>query len=145
MSRYAKNTKVSVSKSKQEICNVLDKYGAVDNGIFNNQSGHTSVIYFAFNDLRFQIELPLPDPNLYEYKTHYEQDVRQKWRCLFLVIKAKLESVESGINTFEEAFMPHIVMPDGKTLGRTLLPNLNKAIEAGEMPKGLPFLGGDTQ
>jgi len=41
---------------------------------------------------------------------------RRRWLALLLVIKAKLEAVESGIITFEEEFLAHVVMPDGRTV-----------------------------
>jgi hypothetical protein len=44
------------------------------------------------------------------------QAERSRWRALLLSIKAKLVSVESGIETFEDAFMAHVVMPDGGTV-----------------------------
>ncbi len=37
-------------------------------------------------------------------------------RALLLVIKAKLESVESGIETLEQAFLAHVVMANGQTV-----------------------------
>ena len=45
-----------------------------------------------------------------------DQAKRQRGRALLLVIKAKLESVESGIETLEQAFLAHVVMADGKTV-----------------------------
>ena len=45
------------------------------------------------------------------------EEVRRRWRALLLVIKAKLESVESGIETFEEAFASQIVLANGQTVG----------------------------
>ena len=54
-----------------------------------------------------------PDAALKEW----EQAVRQRWRALALVIKAKLESVESGIETTEQAFLANVVvMADGFTV-----------------------------
>jgi hypothetical protein len=40
----------------------------------------------------------------------WEQAVRQRWRALVLVIKAKLEAVESGITSFEDEFLAHTVL-----------------------------------
>ena len=64
-----------------------------------------------------------------------ERETRRRWRCLLLAIKAKLEVVETGISTFEEEFLSHIVVEDGKTVyekiqsmeGRRLLPALEKS------------------
>lgn len=45
-----------------------------------------------------------------------DQRARQKGRALMLVVKAKLESVESKVETFEQAFFANVVMSDGATL-----------------------------
>jgi hypothetical protein len=39
-----------------------------------------------------------------------------RWRALVLAIKAKLESVQSKIETFEQAFYAHVVLPNGATI-----------------------------
>jgi hypothetical protein len=41
---------------------------------------------------------------------------RRLWRCLLISIKAKLEAVGSGIATFDEEFLAHIVTPDNDTI-----------------------------
>jgi len=89
-------------------------------------------IAFAMNGrlLRFRVNLP-PE--------HQEQARRQRWRALLLALKAKLECVESGIETFDEAFLAHVVCGDGgKTVGDHLLPQLTRLSEE----KGLPQLPG---
>ena len=68
-----------------------------------------------------------------------EQAVRQRWRALALVIKAKLEAVESGITCFEDEFMAHIVLPNGNTVSQWLIPQISSAYENGAMPKLLPM------
>lgn len=50
----------------------------------------------------------------------YEKATRQRWRALALVIKAKLEAVASGITEFEQEFLAHIVLPDGRTVRGTV-------------------------
>ena len=56
----------------------------------------------------------------------YEQTVKTRWRCLLLVVKAKIEAVECGIETFEEAFMPYIVLKDGSLVGEKILPKVKE-------------------
>lgn len=68
---------------------------------------------------------------------------RRRWRALALSIKAKLVAVEDGIETFEQAFMAHIVMPDGLTIGQHVTPRIAQAYETGDMPPLLPAPGGD--
>jgi hypothetical protein len=60
-----------------------------------------------------------------------------------LVIKAKLEAVESGIACFEEEFMAHIVLPDGRTVGEHVIPGIAQAYETGNVPALLPWHGGN--
>jgi hypothetical protein len=67
--------------------------------------------------------------------TAWEQACRQRWRALSLCIKAKLESVESGIEEFETAFMGQVVMPDGKTIEEAVRPMITRAYETGKMPE----------
>ena len=65
---------------------------------------------------------------------------RQRWRALYLVVRAKLEAVEAGIAVFEEEFMAFIVIPgQNQTIGEILLPR----IEAGtfDLSRALPEAG----
>jgi hypothetical protein len=55
-----------------------------------------------------------------------------------LVIKAKLEAVASGITTFEDEFLAHIVMPDGQTVATHIKPRIAQAYETGSMQALLP-------
>jgi hypothetical protein len=60
----------------------------------------------------------------------WERACRQRWRALGLVIKAKLESVESGIETFEKAFMPYLLLPDGKIVAE----HVEAALQNNQLP-----------
>ena len=68
----------------------------------------------------------------------YEQAVRQKWRALALVIKAKLEAVESGISVFEQEFLANIILSDGRTVSQHVLPRIAEDYESGNLPPLLP-------
>lgn len=70
----------------------------------------------------------------------WEQACRSRWRALYLIIKAKLEAVESGISTIEREFLYDIVLPDGKTVGEFMTPQIAAAYETGEMPPMLPMI-----
>ena len=72
----------------------------------------------------------------------YEQAVRQRWRALALVVKAKLEAVEAGISIFEREFFSDIVLPDGRTVGEYVLPQVEESYRSGLMPPLLPAIGG---
>lgn len=51
-----------------------------------------------------------------------------------LVVKGKLEAVESEIVTFEEEFLAHLVLPNGQTVGSEVRPMVAQAYETGIMP-----------
>lgn len=87
------------------------------------------MICFEMNDRRVMFRTAMPDD---------EQQTRAKWRALLLCIKAKLESVESGIESFENAFMAHVVMPDGRTVGEHIRPRIASAYAEGKMVPLLP-------
>ena len=68
-----------------------------------------------------------------------EQARRQRWRALLLVVTAKLEAIEVGIETVDEAFLAHVVMPTGATVGEWVTPQLEAMVAAGKMPDALPL------
>lgn len=154
MTRYAANTTVSTDKSRAAIERTLQRYGA-DQFIYGWEQ-HRAVIGFRMEGKQVKFILPMPDKNAEEFmftptgKTRaaesafkeWEQACRQRWRALELVIKAKLEAVESGITFFEDEFMAHLILPDGRTVSEFMSPQLAIAYESGQMPKLLPQLPG---
>lgn len=153
MSQYAQNTDVPSDRSRVEIEKTLARYGA-DQFMYGWQLG-SAVIAFRMNSRQIKFQLPLPDRSAPEFtqtptgkeraasaiEKAYEQAVRQRWRALALVIKAKLEAVETGIAEFDEEFLAHIVLPDGKTVGSFMLPQVETAYQLGTMPNLLPAPG----
>ena len=152
MARYASNTKVSSEKSRNEIERTLQRYGASGFGFWIEDD--SALVQFQIEKLKIAFKLPMPDRKSEEFtmSSHendwqrkplaaetahrrWEQACRQRWRALALVIKAKLEAIDSGISTFEEEFMAHIMLPDGVTVGEKLVPGLTVLKETGDMPK----------
>lgn len=104
---YAARTTVPIDKTRLEIEKTMVRYGATHFATFSEPE--RAMIAFRMKDRNVRFNLPLPT-------RMSDQDKRSRWRALLLVIKAKLESVDSKIETFEEAFLPHIVMTDGRTV-----------------------------
>ena len=148
MSQYAKNTNVSSDKSKSEIEKILTRYGA--SGFMYGWSEKNAIIAFEMVGRRVKFVLPMPDRDEFAFTDtgrsrkenqitiEYEQATRQRWRALALVIKAKLEAVESGITEFEYEFMAHIVLPNGTTVGDFMAPQIKKSYQDNSMPPLLP-------
>ena len=154
MARYAERTSVSVEKSRNEIESTLARYGAAS--FMYGWDGDGAMIAFVMEvaegkrQVRFHLPLPSRDDRRFTHHSRgrrtadaaereWEQACRQRWRALSLVVKAKLEAVESGIADFESEFLAYIMLPDGETVGEWLGPQLAVAYDPdrGMMPAEL--------
>ena len=140
--RYAQTTDVPSDRSRAEIEKTLTRYGA--SSFMYGWETDRAAIQFTMDARRIRFVLPLPDRNDPEFTHHsrgrrtasaaeaaYEQAVRQRWRALALMVKAKLEGVASGIVSFETEFLPHTVLPSGRTVAEDVLPAVAIAYETG--------------
>jgi len=150
---YAEGTDVPAERSKAEIERMLQKYGA--DQFVSGWKDREARVQFRAQERYVRFVLTMPDPTdkafsqhrRYEWKKRtaeaaqraYQQEVRRRWRALALVVKAKLEAVTTGITSFEEEFLAHIVMPDGRTVSEHALPMVESAYQSGTMQ---PLLGG---
>ena len=130
LGRYAASTSVPVERSRAEVERVVTKYGATKFGTMSEETKVT--IYFEVKDRQVQWSIPIPPKAKYRYDKDHEQEVRRRWRVLVITVKAMLEAVESTLLTFDQAFLPHIVIPGtARTIGETLVPKL-PALYAGQ-------------
>ena len=152
MSRYAENTQVSSDRSRAEIERTLSRYGATS-FMYGWQESH-ALVAFEVRERRIRFLLPMPDRADFRFTpsrrtlrstqqrdAEYERAIRQRWRALALVIKAKLEAVEAGVAEFEEEFLAHIMLPDGTTVGQSAIPAIAHAYQTGKMQPLLPHFG----
>lgn len=153
MGTYASNTDVSPDRSRAEIERTLIRYGAT--GFSYGWEGQRAMVAFQASNRFVRFLVQMPDRNAREY-THtegrgqkrserqafaaWEQACKQRWRALALVIKAKLEAVDSGITTFENEFLANIVLPNNQTAGEWVAPAIERAYVKGVMPRMLPML-----
>lgn len=146
---YAQGTRVAVENSRAEIERLLSRHRCTKFASGVDHEAHTAMIQFqAHNRLvKFEIKLPDPkDPKYRKIKRSYlertqagveklvEQETRTRWRALLLVIKAKLESIESGIATFEDEFLSHVLLPNQQTVAEYVGPMVARIYETGKMP-----------
>ena len=125
------------------------RYGA--SGFMSGWEGARGFVAFQMEGRRIRFDLIMP--NREDFRSTpggrrersdndtfraWKQGCRQSWRALALVIKAKLEAIASGISCFEDEFMAHIVMPDGKTVSQHIRPGIAAAYATGKMPLLLP-------
>lgn len=157
MSQYAKDTTVSVEKSKAEIERTLMRYGA--NGFYSGwqEVPPASAIGFQLGGRTMRIEMPMPAQSDFardgrnklrskeaRFKA-WEQAQRQRWRALALIVKAKLEFIECGLSTVEKEFLADVLMPDGQRLGDAIRDQIATAYETGRMPPLLPAPRGEDR
>lgn len=160
MSTYAKGTTVDPGRSRAEIESVLARYGATSFGYATEESVERSRAMVTFiargRQIRFLMDLPSRTDKEFTHTPErgtrrsadaafkaWEQACRQRWRALALVIKAKLEAVDSGIVTFEAEFLAHTIVPGtGQTVAEQIEPGLAHAIETGTAPKLLQITAG---
>jgi len=123
-------TKVAVPKSQGDIRTLLVRFGA-DGFEFSEGVGNDgrSLATIAFRTrgllIRMRVALKEPDTAAIAKKVRLarskkrdeivaemmEQEARRIWRVLHWTLKSRLEAVEERVETFEEAFLPHIVDP----------------------------------
>lgn len=124
---FAAKTEVPVEKSIAEIIGLVKRAGAVHVLQYEEPTGFTVQFEIMNRLVRFRVPLPTLDEmptrngNSVVLTKHQridrrDQACRQRARALKLVIHAKLESVESGVETFEQVFLPNIVLSNGETV-----------------------------
>ena len=152
---YATDTKVSIARTRAEIDALLEKAGATHIGSMTEPDA--ALVLFVLEGRRIAFRLPLPARDEFsvgkvnqhqeryrsepEITKAWEKACRSRWRALLLCIRAKLESVEAGIETVDEAFLAHVMTPDGRRFAEVAVPAITQAYADGGVPR-LTFGGG---
>lgn len=139
-------TTIRPEKSQADISAELARFG-----IYSVQ--HTSTEKFfsvafqatvegADKPLTIRIDVPYDQSKDTEDRYGFKEK-RRKYRALFYYVKSLLIAWDDGLKTFAEVFMPHIVLPGGRTVVQDLLPKYALAIENGQIDevKLLPEAG----
>ena len=146
---YAEHTNVAPEKSRMEIEQALNRYGA--SAFMYATTTAQSMVQFMYQGRNIRIVLAKPDVSKLKVRWYgnvrdanpdqkakfISDEGRRQWRALLLVIKAKLEAVQSKIATFDDEFMAYVVMPNGQTMGEWMRPQIEQAVANGHMPKML--------
>lgn len=151
---YAAKTTVTPERSRAELEQILKRYGASAFGY--GYEGDLAVVTFRAHERIIRFTVTVPPLTEFRYtsgaawevgarsrtaaqqRSAREQAERQRWRALCLVVKAKLEAVESGVTSFENEFLAHVLLPGGTTVGEWAVPQLELVYETGDMPSLLP-------
>jgi len=148
---YAKGTTVSTERTFTEIRTTLKRYKAEAIGTLETDDAIQLGFRVGNRNIRFTVPLPdLADMKFKGVNQHartkrspdemdraYKQAVQERWRSLLLVIKAKLESVQSGIETLDQAFLAQLEAPGDpqrRTVGEVLIPQIERGYAGDPMP-----------
>ncbi len=131
---YASETRVPVSQTRSEIVRlVVERHKATQYATGFQADPPRASVQFQMKDRIVRFDLPLPTKA--RDQRALDQATRSRWRALLLIVKAKLEAVESGVTTFEEEFLAHIVLPGGRTVAQQTIPQIAAAYSSGRAPK----------
>lgn len=134
MAGYASGSAVPVQRSRQHLEQLLVAHGA--EGFAYGWTSEHDRVEFVWEGQRVRFTLPRPKREKFaltstglqrsdkQVQAAMEGEDRRRWRALLLVVRAKVEAVESGIAIFEEEFLAFIVMPNERTVGDILVPQL---------------------
>ena len=162
---YANATQVSVERSKLELEKLLVKHGAKQYGTAHNDETGRALVHFKMADRLMRLEVPVPpltdwpDPAKEDYqqkkkcpsgwsrwgsgrreawvRAQWEQVCRTRWRCMLLIVRAKLEHIALGLSDVEHEFLADIAMPNGRSIAELLKPAIEQAYLDGKMPRQL--------
>lgn len=126
--RYAEGTKVSVDSSRGDITGILTKHGVQRMG-WTSDAGKGDSLVFELEGGTYRLTMVRPDmawakrehPNAYDWTAKIEGEWRRRWRANVLLLKAKLEFIESGDTTLDRELLPYRVLKGGKTVEETLI------------------------
>ncbi|MCE5277169.1 MAG: hypothetical protein ABFD92_16700 [Planctomycetaceae bacterium] len=152
--RYASGTSVSEERSRSEIQYWLERFGADQFCYASDKVTSMAQIRFRFKGASFAFNLPLAttqSPCVRRTKAgKLRTDIqageamvienRRRWRSLALALKAMLVGVEDGIFNFGEVFLPYMIFGDGRTVGQSMLPQIEKVLAEGRSLPALPPL-----
>lgn len=136
--RYAEGTKVPVESSRGEITGILAKHGVQRIAQMVEPDGDQIVFELAGGSYRLTMKRPTGDelrqrdghlfsyPHNIDWESRAEAEWRRRWRANVLLLKAKLEFIESGDSTIEREFMPYLIVQGNKTL--------EEMVQAGKVP-----------
>ena len=105
----------TVDKSIEEIRKFLLQMGA--KGFSFGSLEDKAYLTFSYQGKGVRLMLDVPqrpgkDATIAQLKKH-EQARRKKWRQVLICIKSKFHCIQCEIETFEQAFMAHLLTKDG--------------------------------
>lgn len=136
--RYAWGTKVPIEKSRAELMVLLAKHGVEDMAT-THSAVRGDAVRFRIGERWF--ELAVARPSFEDVKVDYarvagswddnrDAEWRRRWRAQLMLLKMKLEFIETGESTVEAELMSHMLLRDGQTMAEAVRANGVPLLEA---------------
>jgi hypothetical protein len=148
---YAQGTDVPVERSRAELERLLTGRGGRNLVVGVHDDAGVLMVQCDVQGRRLRLVLPVPTPEQYRHDRAgrqrtaaatakaVEAEMRRRWRALLLVVKGRFEAIDTGIEDFDTAWMPYLVLPEtGETVGQYLRPQIDAAYTHGRLPSPLP-------
>lgn len=138
---FAKGTSVPIDRTQAEIIRLIVSHGAKGHVI--GEQGSFALVGFMMRGRQLRFLLPIdttPKAKSSQWKPqplsqkNHAAELRRRWRALLLVLKAKLEAVESGIVEFDREFLAQIVTEGGVTVGDRIVHDIENVISQSRIP-----------
>ena len=137
MRRYAEGTTVSVNASQGEIAGILMAHGVRKQGWMSSPDGDELMFELDGHSFRFQIlkptltEIRRDYPNTRDERAKLDAEWRRRWRANVLLLKAKLEFIDSGDTTLERELLPYMITAGGQTVAELVVAGKLPMLTAG--------------
>jgi len=133
---YATGTEVPVENSQAEVVRILRSRGASQH--FFGEDETRAVVGFTMKNRQIRFSVPYPKST----SPGYDAEVRRRWRCLVIALKAKFEMVDvagslspaEAEQAFRSEFLNNTVLTNGQTVGDVVLPMVAQNYEGGGPP-----------
>lgn len=133
---YAQNTSVPIEKTMGELRRLAAKHKSQTFSLIEHET--QAGVMMRIQDRAVRIVVPLPTcadvmkDALGRYlkysKARHDRLLRQRWRAILLLLTAKFEMIELGIETFDQAFMPYLVLKSGQTMAEAVMPQISSGV-----------------
>lgn len=145
---YAKKTRVPVERSRGEIERILRAHGAQQVASSWDVASRTGQVACRLKGYTLRWTVTTPGIHVThalsaeQLKRKVADEEARRWRVLVILIKAKLDAIETGGAVIEAEFLANICLPNGKTVYDVAKPEIDRAMTSGKTPTLLLGSGG---
>lgn len=144
-SKYAEGTTVSVGRSRDELERTLERFGANGQSWMRDDEKGITTMAFRRRGKTYMFTIAVPpladfvktpskrySRSQEDAKVHQDAELRRRFRSLANYIKALLDATDTGIIKAEEALLPYLVLPGGKTFYEEVVAGRQISLPPGE-------------